>query len=273
MRISNKENFFFRRDLWSTQREQKIRNRWTKQHNLHANDPTTPHLSFSSVFFMSLKHILNETNEDIASVLKSHQGLQFFTPSNFYSDSNINISDSPSSSSDSDSPNGDRKDTMFLALIEEELGKLSPTPTNNPFPQQHVLMPPNTSKKKDWNDRFEELKDFKRKYGHCNVVRKGEYRSLGHWVHEQRRMKKKGTMPKERIDKLEMIDFMWTPSIQNTSTTQKVVKKRRFGSDEEYSPINSPPSTIHNHHPLFIPHALNHSMHSAFASRLTFMAQ
>ena len=59
-----------------------------------------------------------------------------------------------------------------------------------------------------WNDRFEELKAYKAKYGHCNVpVWSGP---LGKWILTQRRYYKKSTLSDNRIKLLEDIGFMWS---------------------------------------------------------------
>ena len=70
-----------------------------------------------------------------------------------------------------------------------------------------------------WNDRFFELKDFKEKYGHCNVPKKyKENQQLANWVNNQRKRyqrSKKGkasSMTQERIAKLNAIGFEWDAS-------------------------------------------------------------
>jgi len=68
-----------------------------------------------------------------------------------------------------------------------------------------------------WNQRFEELKEYKEKHGNCNVPRgySVNNKQLGYWVNDQRkiyRLKKEGkksVMTNERILKLEAIGFVW----------------------------------------------------------------
>jgi len=67
-----------------------------------------------------------------------------------------------------------------------------------------------------WEQRFHQLQNFKKEYGHCFVPR--AYRpnpSLGRWVHAQRtafknfQKGKKSKISYERIKMLESIGFMW----------------------------------------------------------------
>ena len=54
-----------------------------------------------------------------------------------------------------------------------------------------------------WEERFAQLADYKKKYGHCNVpARWKKDPTLGGWVHNQRAFKRQGTLSPERIRKL-----------------------------------------------------------------------
>ncbi len=85
------------------------------------------------------------------------------------------------------------------------------------------------STKIPWDTRFEELKEYKEKYGTCNVPFRGKdglHKQLGHWVNTQRngykmflRAKEAGEpttscygMTEERIGCLEEIGFEWSAS-------------------------------------------------------------
>ena len=60
----------------------------------------------------------------------------------------------------------------------------------------------------DWEVRFQELVDYKRVHGHCNVPR--DYKAnphLGTWIGLQRRTKQ--TMSEERRKRLNSIGFTW----------------------------------------------------------------
>ena len=69
-----------------------------------------------------------------------------------------------------------------------------------------------------WEERFEELKEYRKKHGHsCNVPRNYQAnKQLGIRVNNQRSLYKKfqngekSSMTKERILKLESIEFSWS---------------------------------------------------------------
>ena len=67
-----------------------------------------------------------------------------------------------------------------------------------------------------WQQRFNELKEYREKYGDCNVPQKwSENPQLGRWVSTQRSQYrlyqegKKSQMTEERIQALEDIGFSW----------------------------------------------------------------
>jgi len=61
-----------------------------------------------------------------------------------------------------------------------------------------------------WDSKFAALVSFKRKHGHCNVPqREKENGGLGQWLSKQRRDKKKGTLPKDKADRLEKVGVKW----------------------------------------------------------------
>ena len=67
-----------------------------------------------------------------------------------------------------------------------------------------------------WEERFEELKDYRKKYGNCLVPRNYQHnKQLGRWVDWQRQQYKKfqkgehSQITKERIVKLKSIGFVW----------------------------------------------------------------
>ena len=72
-----------------------------------------------------------------------------------------------------------------------------------------------------WNDRYEQLIEFKKKYGHCNVPREPhEYEDapdLGKWVAHQRYQHRTRKLKDERFEKLHAIDFQWdVPELDST---------------------------------------------------------
>ena len=59
--------------------------------------------------------------------------------------------------------------------------------------------------------RFQELKGFKERHGHCNIPR--EYsRGLGTWAVKQRHLDKEGCrlLDASRVQKLEELGFSWS---------------------------------------------------------------
>ena len=73
-----------------------------------------------------------------------------------------------------------------------------------------------------WSERLNELKEFRKENGHCNVPSRYPANSkLAVWVKIQRRQYKllclgeRSNMTVDRIKELEKIDFIW--EIRNTS--------------------------------------------------------
>lgn len=63
---------------------------------------------------------------------------------------------------------------------------------------------------KTWDERFGELKAFKERFGHLDVPAKWHERpQLGMWVSNQRANRKKGMLNKDRIRRLDEINFVW----------------------------------------------------------------
>ena len=63
------------------------------------------------------------------------------------------------------------------------------------------------SKVVSWDERFEELKQYKEKHGNCKVPQK--YPELGKWVSNQRQLYKKGKLLPDQIKVLNGIGFEW----------------------------------------------------------------
>jgi hypothetical protein len=66
----------------------------------------------------------------------------------------------------------------------------------------------NRSKEDIWIERYNELVEYKRKFGGCNVRKANP--SLAEWVIHQRVLFKSKSLSKERIAKLSQIGFTWT---------------------------------------------------------------
>ncbi len=62
-----------------------------------------------------------------------------------------------------------------------------------------------------WEDRYQELVEFRDKHGHCNVpFEYEEVPKLGAFVNNSRTQKSSGKLSQERIQLLELIGFQWT---------------------------------------------------------------
>lgn len=68
--------------------------------------------------------------------------------------------------------------------------------------------------KNGWEYSYEQLKEYHKINGNCMVKRNHENRQLGNWVSTQRRLYSKGLLEKERIDKLNELNFEWGPDEQ-----------------------------------------------------------
>jgi len=62
---------------------------------------------------------------------------------------------------------------------------------------------------KAWNERLEELKQYKQVNGNCKVKRNYVNQQLANWVHNQRNKYKNGTLSNEQTDHLNGIGFEW----------------------------------------------------------------
>ena len=89
------------------------------------------------------------------------------------------------------------------------------------------------SNAKSWEDRFEELKDFKETFGHTIVPQ--HYPNLGWWVNTQRKERKKLKAGKktsltiERCLKLTEIGFVFDASNKRASTNYAYEEMQREG--------------------------------------------
>lgn len=64
-----------------------------------------------------------------------------------------------------------------------------------------------------WEKNFSALVEFKQKHSHCDIPYKcAEFPQLGPWVIKQRRLKKTGEIPEDKIRRLEDIGFAWESS-------------------------------------------------------------
>mmetsp|Transcript_43084 Transcript_43084/g.104244 ORF Transcript_43084/g.104244 Transcript_43084/m.104244 type:complete len:833 (+) Transcript_43084:318-2816(+) len=85
----------------------------------------------------------------------------------------------------------------------------STTTINNNMPRS-ANEPGNARK---WDEKYDELKQFKEKHGHCKVPQNEANGALGKWVKLQRKKRAQGKMPDERVTRLEAIGFAWSGNV------------------------------------------------------------
>lgn len=95
------------------------------------------------------------------------------------------------------------------------------------------------SHKAVWAERLEELKDFKKQFGHCNVPsRYQDNHQLAIWVKRQRRQWKNkmdslpNCMTDERQEKLEKIGFVWDMRRQSMKTKARSLTTLKGGKSK-----------------------------------------
>ena len=75
-----------------------------------------------------------------------------------------------------------------------------------------VLWEPHAAK---WEQRFQDLRAFKMREGHCNVPSHYlENPQLGQWLSVQRGLKRSRQLPQDRIERLEALGVLWKPKAQ-----------------------------------------------------------
>ena len=68
-----------------------------------------------------------------------------------------------------------------------------------------------------WNRMYQALQEYKKEHGHCNVPNSyPDNPQLGNWVDTQRTSKRKGTLSKDKTQKLEAIGLQWTSRKPNS---------------------------------------------------------
>jgi len=93
------------------------------------------------------------------------------------------------------------------------------------------------SHKAIWAERIEELKEFKKKFGHCNIPSRYQTNhQLAIWVKRQRRQWKNkmdsqpNCMTDERQQQLEALGFVWDMQKKRTKTNQSKGIKKKTGT-------------------------------------------
>ncbi|HEY6169683.1 MAG TPA: helicase associated domain-containing protein, partial [Verrucomicrobiae bacterium] len=87
-----------------------------------------------------------------------------------------------------------------------------------------------------WDQKFEQLREFKERHGHCEVPGGGsELRLLAKWVQRQRGDRIRGALRPDRKDRLDALGFTWgsvNPSLRNLwedRFAELLAFKERFG--------------------------------------------
>ncbi len=62
---------------------------------------------------------------------------------------------------------------------------------------------------KSWEEMFDELINYKEKHGSFSIPREKQYNKLSGWVGTQRKKYKNGSLPQDKINKLDSIGFLW----------------------------------------------------------------
>ena len=84
-----------------------------------------------------------------------------------------------------------------------------------------------------WERRFDQLREFRRRFGHCRVpARWKEDVPFGHWVHVQKAFKKKGALSAMRIALLDGLGFEWHEP--RFAGGREACWERRYGHLEQY---------------------------------------
>ena len=76
-----------------------------------------------------------------------------------------------------------------------------------------------------WENSFNELKEFQRRNGHCRVPQKSTVRGLGlgSWVSLQRQ--KRGELSKDQVNRLDSLGFSWDPRTEQWDEAFETLKK------------------------------------------------
>lgn len=93
-----------------------------------------------------------------------------------------------------------------------------------------------------WNKRFQELVEFKKKNGHCNVtLRMGKYKELAKWVMNQRRAHRENrlVMLGDRKAKLDSINFEWHRNKYTWEESFEQLKKFKADHGHDDPPMDS----------------------------------
>ena len=95
----------------------------------------------------------------------------------------------------------------------------------------------------EWENNFNLLKEYKERYGDCNVPQNFIYKEvkLGDWVSRQRSFFNKSVLSNDKIDKLNSIGFIWDPLDKQWENNFNLLKEYK----EEFGDCNVPQNFIY----------------------------
>jgi hypothetical protein len=86
--------------------------------------------------------------------------------------------------------------------------------------------------RKTWEERFRQLRNFKRRFGHCQVPALwAENQPLGSWVRHQRVLHQRGKLPVHQFRPLERLGFDW-----HVARRIYIAPRRRLGGRRHSNP-------------------------------------
>jgi superfamily II DNA or RNA helicase len=132
---------------------------------------------------------------------------------------------------------GDRKLAQWL-IIQRTKYRSGTMPRDRVYLLEKLGMVWNFSDE-NWNKNLEELKKYKSKHGHMRIPRD---QFLSRWINEQKGRRADGSLPNDRIEKLDGIGFIWSAHehLWNKMFTMLEVFHSRHGnSDVPFFPRKS----------------------------------
>src|SRR5579859_5422298 len=88
------------------------------------------------------------------------------------------------------------------------------------------------ARENQWEKMYQELRQYKSKFGNILIIQRSKYPALGDWAIAQRKKYAKGTLSEERIRKLNKAGFIWTNAQKSNWTEmydQLADYKGKFG--------------------------------------------
>ena len=105
-----------------------------------------------------------------------------------------------------------------------------------------------------------ELAEFKREFGHCNVPRSNERNAqLSNWCDNQRYLLKNGKLSQDRIDKLNELGFTWV--------LKENIRRRKREDICEQLPVDSNDENAHPNNNIIVENNLANEEHIAKKSK------